>query len=127
MRADERCELFTIVGEAGVGKSRLVSEALASEDSTVVLGRCLPYGEGITYWPVVEVLKQLAVVPPNEAAAATVDTLLGDASKARRELGWAPKVSFDELVRDMVTTDLSLARRDSLVMREGYRAVPPFE
>ena len=47
--------LVTVIGDAGVGKSRLVAEALASVDATVVRGRCLPYGEGITYWPVVEV------------------------------------------------------------------------
>ena len=59
MQAEQRCELVTVVGDAGVGKSRLVAEALASVEATVVRGRCLPYGEGITYWPVVEVLKQL--------------------------------------------------------------------
>ena len=50
-----RCELVTVVGDAGVGKSRLVAEALAAVEARVVRGRCLPYGEGITYWPVVEV------------------------------------------------------------------------
>ncbi len=54
------CELVTVVGDAGVGKSRLVAEALISIDARVVRGRCLPYGEGITYWPVIEVVKQLA-------------------------------------------------------------------
>src|SRR5207249_7544174 len=57
------CELVTVVGEPGVGKSRLVAEALASLDARVVRGRCLPYGEGITYWPVVEVVKQLDALP----------------------------------------------------------------
>ena len=51
------CELVTITGEAGVGKSRLVGEFMASIEATVVRGRCVPYGEGVTYWPVVEVLK----------------------------------------------------------------------
>ncbi len=55
VRADQRCELVTIIGDAGVGKSRLVAEVLASVEATVIRGRCLPYGEGITYWPVVEV------------------------------------------------------------------------
>ena len=63
VRAEQRCELLTVIGEAGVGKSRLVAEALVSVEATVVRGRCLPYGEGITYWPVVEVLKQLDVLP----------------------------------------------------------------
>jgi class 3 adenylate cyclase/tetratricopeptide (TPR) repeat protein len=54
------CHLFTLLGTAGVGKSRLVDEFLGSLGGTrVVRGRCLSYGEGITYYPVVEVLKQL--------------------------------------------------------------------
>ncbi|HUN24768.1 MAG TPA: GDP-mannose 4,6-dehydratase [Steroidobacteraceae bacterium] len=58
---------------------------------------------------------------------AEVETLLGDASKARRELGWSPRVSFEDLVSEMVAEDLSLARRDGLVLREGYRAAQAFE
>ena len=56
-----------------------------------------------------------------------VDSLLGDASKARRELHWAPVVSFDELVAEMVSSDRSLARRDALMAREGFRAAQPYE
>jgi len=78
VQAEERCELVTVVGEAGVGKSRLVAEALASIEATVARGRCLPYGEGITYWPVVEVLKQLDVLPPDKVAAAAIRSLLGE-------------------------------------------------
>ncbi len=51
-----------------------------------------------------------------------VETLLGDAEKARRLLGWQPRVSFDELVREMVAADLAIAERDHLVSRHGYRA-----
>jgi GDPmannose 4,6-dehydratase len=58
---------------------------------------------------------------------AEVDTLLGDASKARRELHWAPKVSFDELVLEMVQADARLARRDALMAREGFRAAISYE
>ena len=60
--SDRSCQLFTIVGPAGVGKSRLVREVLrdVSGQATVATGRCLPYGEGITYWPVLEVVKDLA-------------------------------------------------------------------
>jgi class 3 adenylate cyclase/tetratricopeptide (TPR) repeat protein len=88
---NRRCELVTVVGEAGVGKSRLVAEALASLDATVVRGRCLPYGDGITYWPVVEVLKQLDVLPPDEAAALAIRSLLGqgEASSSPEEIAWA--------------------------------------
>ena len=59
--SDRTCQLVTIVGQAGVGKSRLVREFLASVGSARVLqGRCLPYGEGITYFPVIEVVKDAA-------------------------------------------------------------------
>ena len=54
-----RCELVTVVGDAGVGKSRLVAEMLATIDATAVRGHCLPYGEGITYWPVVVVFDDI--------------------------------------------------------------------
>ncbi len=50
-----------------------------------------------------------------------VDTLLGDASKARRLLGWEPKIGFPQLVREMVDEDLAIARRDALVAREGFK------
>jgi class 3 adenylate cyclase/tetratricopeptide (TPR) repeat protein len=69
--AEERvCHLATVLGSAGVGKSRLVEEFLAPlEDSVTLLrGRCLPYGEGITFWPVREVLRQAAGVGEEEPA-----------------------------------------------------------
>jgi class 3 adenylate cyclase/tetratricopeptide (TPR) repeat protein len=59
--ADRSCQLFTILGTPGVGKSRLVEEFLESLGGTTVLrGRCLPYGEGITFFPVGEVVKEAA-------------------------------------------------------------------
>ena len=58
--SESRCVLFTLLGTAGVGKSRLTEDFLAGLDATVVRGRCLSYGEGITYWPVTEVVLQLA-------------------------------------------------------------------
>lgn len=51
-----------------------------------------------------------------------VDALLGDASKARRVLGWRPEISFDDLVTEMVKHDLDLARRDALIKREGFKS-----
>ncbi|MGZ5344615.1 MAG: AAA family ATPase [Actinomycetota bacterium] len=56
---DTSCQLFTLLGAAGVGKSRLVHEFVsgAGQEATVLQGRCLPYGEGITYFPVVEAIK----------------------------------------------------------------------
>jgi class 3 adenylate cyclase/tetratricopeptide (TPR) repeat protein len=91
VQAEQRCELVTIIGDAGVGKSRLVAEVLASVEATVVRGRCLSYGEGITYWPVVEVLKQLDLLPPDEAAAAAIRSLLGEsqAATSAEEIAWA--------------------------------------
>jgi GDPmannose 4,6-dehydratase len=61
-------------------------------------------------------------VDPRYFRPTEVDTLLGDASKARRQLGWTPQVSFDELVREMVDSDWRLAQRDALVEREGFAA-----
>jgi class 3 adenylate cyclase/tetratricopeptide (TPR) repeat protein len=59
--ADRSCQLFTILGTPGVGKSRLVEEFLGSlGEATVLRGRCLPYGEGITFFPVGEVVKEAA-------------------------------------------------------------------
>src|SRR5437868_6932691 len=60
--SDASCQLFTILGAAGVGKSRLVREFLdqLGEAATTAGGRCLSYGEGLTYWPVVEVVKEAA-------------------------------------------------------------------
>ena len=59
---ESRAHLFTIVGAPGVGKSRLVGEALArfaaSGEAHVARGRCLPYGAGITYWPIAELVRQ---------------------------------------------------------------------
>src|SRR6188768_2927954 len=62
-RAEQRAGLVTITGDPGVGKSRLAAEFLAGVDARIVRGRCLSYGEGITYWPVVEVLKQIDALP----------------------------------------------------------------
>lgn len=53
------CQLVTILGNAGVGKSRLTEEFLrwAGQRADVLRGRCLPYGEGITFWPLTEVIR----------------------------------------------------------------------
>jgi class 3 adenylate cyclase/tetratricopeptide (TPR) repeat protein len=65
---DRSCQLFTVLGAAGVGKSRLAAELLVAADARVVRGRCLPYGEDITYWPVVEIVQQLGSLPEGDAA-----------------------------------------------------------
>jgi class 3 adenylate cyclase/tetratricopeptide (TPR) repeat protein len=99
--ADRSCQLFTVLGVAGVGKSRLTAELVGSLDGARVLrGRCLPYGEGITYWPVIEVLKQL---PPatelgvEPAAVAAIERLLGEdeSVSASEEIPWAVRKLFE--------------------------------
>ncbi len=61
-------------------------------------------------------------VDPRYFRPTEVDTLLGDASKARSRLGWKPEYSFEELVHEMVESDLELARRDAMVAKEGFAA-----
>ena len=98
---------MTVVGDAGVGKSRLVAEALASIEARVVRGRCLPYGEGITYWPVVEVVKQLAALPTDPAAAAAIRSLLGesDVGTSGDEIAWAFRKLLEEQAPLVVVFD----------------------
>jgi GDPmannose 4,6-dehydratase len=61
-------------------------------------------------------------VDPRYFRPTEVETLLGDASKAKEKLGWAPRITFDELVAEMVREDLRSAERDELVKRHGYAA-----
>jgi class 3 adenylate cyclase/tetratricopeptide (TPR) repeat protein len=65
------CELITVFGAAGVGKSRLTAEFIASVEDrvTVAHGGCLPYGEGITYWPIAEAIKGLCGITEADTAA----------------------------------------------------------
>ncbi len=60
-------------------------------------------------------------IDPRYFRPTEVDTLLGDASKARERLGWRPRTSFEELVTEMVAADLQIAERDALVAQQGYR------
>ena len=110
--ADRSCQLFTVLGAPGVGKSRLVAEFLGAvqSEATVLRGRCLPYGEGITFFPVGEVVKEAAGLDdfdaPEEierkicavlgdeergAACATLAQLFGaaDHDSAAEETFWA--------------------------------------
>jgi class 3 adenylate cyclase/tetratricopeptide (TPR) repeat protein len=98
VRVEHHCELVTVVGDAGVGKSRLIAEVLSKIAATVVRGRCPPYGDGITYWPVVEVLKQLDVLPSDEAAAAAIHSLLGEtqAQTSVEEIAWAFRKTLEK-------------------------------
>ena len=82
--ADNACHLFTVLGTAGVGKSRLVEEFVrqVAGRAEVLRGRCLSYGQGITFWPVAEVVKGAAGLQdfdePDAVERRIVDRLAGD-------------------------------------------------
>jgi class 3 adenylate cyclase/tetratricopeptide (TPR) repeat protein len=67
--AGHSCELVSVLGEAGVGKSRLMLELLSrlTDKARLLEGRCLPYGEGITFWPVAEMVKQMARIDESDS------------------------------------------------------------
>ena len=113
-------QLFTILGAAGVGKSRLVAEFLASvrDRARVLRGRCLPYGEGITYLPIAEIIRQAAGIDEAQAedlARERIDDLVAGmpesaavsrglagltglaASAAQEELVWAFRRMLEHL------------------------------
>ena len=71
--------------------------------------------------------KCIVAVDPRYFRPTEVETLLGDASKAKNKLGWVPKITFDELVSEMVREDLKGAERDELVKKHGYVAFRPHE
>jgi predicted ATPase len=98
--AGERaCHLFTVLGAAGVGKSRLVNEFLAGIDreATVMRGRCLPYGEGITYWPLQEAVRGRYGEDPlpgiRAAAAGAEADLITERVAGALGIGGSPGVS----------------------------------
>jgi class 3 adenylate cyclase/tetratricopeptide (TPR) repeat protein len=97
-RSERTCRMVTLVGDAGVGKSRLAAELLSSLEIPTVSGRCLSYGEGITYWPVVGVTKQLGALPSDPAAAASLRSLLGETEQATsaEEIAWAFRKLLEE-------------------------------
>ncbi|MDI1273066.1 GDP-mannose 4,6-dehydratase [Polaromonas sp.] len=67
--------------------------------------------------------KCIVAVDPRYFRPTEVETLLGDASKAKEKLGWTPKITFKELVAEMVREDLKSAERDELVKRHGYQSL----
>lgn len=118
---EQTCVMVTLVGGAGVGKSRLGNEfiSVASDRARVVIGHCFPYGEGITFWPVIEVLRGVAGIDEQdsaETARSKVSTLverrgdadlitqrlaallrLTDTTTSMEETFWAVRKVFEEL------------------------------
>ncbi|HEU4527907.1 MAG TPA: adenylate/guanylate cyclase domain-containing protein [Actinomycetota bacterium] len=107
---DRACFLLTVLGPAGIGKSRLAFEFLEGlEEATVLSGRCLPYGDGITFWPVAEMVRGAAGIgeadarerararivdlldgaDDREVVAVHLARLMGLAEGPRAEPGWA--------------------------------------
>lgn len=68
--------------------------------------------------------KTIVAVDPKYFRPTEVETLLGNPSKAHEKLGWAPRITFSELVREMVAADLEDAKRDELCQRAGFRVAP---
>lgn len=77
-------------------------------------------GEGIEEAGILETGQIIIRVDPRYFRPTEVDSLLGDATKARTKLGWTPKIDFNELVAEMVREDLKEAERDELIQRHGY-------
>jgi predicted ATPase/class 3 adenylate cyclase len=76
--------LATVIGDAGVGKSRLTAEfrSVAAEQATVLAGRCLPYGDGITFWPIAEAVRAHAGIVDDDDATEAYEKLVALAEGA---------------------------------------------
>jgi predicted ATPase/class 3 adenylate cyclase len=74
-----KAQLVTIIGDAGVGKSRLIADFVdsVSRRATVLRGRCLPYGDGITFWPIVDITRQAASISDEDAPEVAREKLAG--------------------------------------------------
>ncbi len=131
--AEQGCRMTTVIGDAGVGKSRLIAEFTAERatEATVIHGRCLPYGEGITFWPLREAVRDAAGVESNDAidlALRKLNQLVRDQAVAERlasaiglsiepypvaEIVWASRKFLEGLASDrpaiMVVDDIHWA------------------
>jgi len=94
-----------------------------AERAALVLGMRLEWrGEGVEERGIdVKTGRTLIRIDPRYFRLTEVETLLGDASKARDKLGWKPEIDFQTLVTEMVTEDLGLAQRDALMTRQGFK------
>src|SRR5262245_14178642 len=105
---ERTCRLFTVLGAAGIGKSRLVAElsSTLADNATFALGRCLPYGEGITFWPLTEILGSLGDLSPvlgddGGRVLELLDGLTGasEAPASSAETFWAVRRAFEASAR----------------------------
>src|SRR5437588_407580 len=100
---DRGCRRVTIVAQAGVGKSRLIEEfgrSAAASDARLLRGRCLPYGRGITFWPLVEIVRHAAAIEEDDSPEA-----------ARAKLGQAAGPGAHDVV-DRVASAVGLGGED---------------
>ena len=119
---EQACHLFTVLGAAGAGKSRLVAEFLAQlgGEATIMRGRCLPYGEGITFWPLLEAIRgrygdDVASAIKSELAGDENAELISQRIAAAVGLGGTPAAS-DETFWAVRKLFESLAGRQPLVV-----------
>jgi len=143
---DERsCRLVTLLGPAGIGKSRLVADFLerVGETADVLRGRCLSYGEGITYWPLVEILISIGVDPDSIIGSSPEETRLAFRRLLETravecpqvvvidDLQWAEPVFIDlvehvaDFSRDAPIFLLCVARMELLELRSGWGGGKP--
>jgi class 3 adenylate cyclase/tetratricopeptide (TPR) repeat protein len=133
--ADRAAHLFTVLGAAGVGKSRLVREFVSAlpSNALVLRGRCLPYGEGITYWPIQEVFSgATGIVPddPPETARKRLGAQAWDqvvSSRIEQVLGLSPPVSPAEEIAwavRLALETLATARPVVVVLDDIHWAEP---
>ncbi len=121
--SDSRCRLACVVGEPGVGKTRLVSELCSRLGSRarILVGRCLSYGDGITYWPLAEIVRQAASIrdeDSREQARAKLEQLC-DARAARAVsafVGLGGEATLEEAPWAFATLLSSLAQEQPLLL-----------
>ena len=138
--ADRTCRLFTLLGPAGIGKSRLVADFLdrVGDSADVLRGRCLSYGEGITYWPLVEILIAARIEPDSVIGTSPPETQLAfrrllETRATERpqvvvidDLQWAEPVFVDlvehvaDMSRDAPIFLLCVARTELLDVRPAW-------